>query len=55
VDVFLAHLLEDDMSASEMNDDVEAGAFTDQLSDEALDREEGDKYCATCGCAAASP
>jgi len=31
--------LEDDMSEMEMNDDVETEEFTDELSDEALDRD----------------
>ena len=37
------------MSEMEMNDDVETEEFTDELSDEALDREQGGgKYC-PCG------
>jgi hypothetical protein len=31
-----------------MTDDVETEEFTDELSDEALDRDEGGKACSSC-------
>lgn len=36
---------EDDMSEMEMNNDVETEELTDELSDEALDREGRGKWC----------
>jgi hypothetical protein len=50
VGVFLPHLPEDDMSEIEMNDDVETEEFTDELSDEALDRDGGGRVCLTAMC-----
>jgi len=35
------------MSEMEMKDDVETEEFTDELSDEALDRQEGGKHYST--------
>ena len=37
------------MSEMEMKNDVEAEEFTDEMSDEAIDREEGLKACSLCG------
>jgi hypothetical protein len=39
--------VEDDMSELEMTSDVEIEEFTDELCDEALDREGA--YCSYCG------
>jgi hypothetical protein len=39
--------MEDNMSEMEMNDDFEIEDFTDELSDEALDREPDGRAC--CG------
>ena len=45
------------MTELEMTADVEAEDFTDELSDEALDREEGRACCVVCNwvCGPASP
>jgi hypothetical protein len=46
---------ENEMSEMETKDDVKTEAFTDELSDEALDREEGRfGYCSQLNCRAAS-
>jgi hypothetical protein len=43
--------MEDEMTKLETKNDVETEEFTDEMSDEALDREEGGRLC----CAACSP
>jgi hypothetical protein len=51
--LFPATLMEDDMTEMEMTDEVETEMFTDDLSDEALDREpagEGKYSTAGVGC-----
>ena len=40
---------EDNMSEMEMTTEVEVEDFTDELSDEALDRAEGGSCCGKCG------
>ncbi len=40
---------EDTMSEMEMTTEVEVEDFTDELSDEALDRAEGGSCCGKCG------